>query len=741
MMTMMMRRGTALFTTAALVGLTGPPFRVGTTTTVAFTSGAGSCPTDRRSAAHGSHATEQRLHRAAGSLAALRVAVRVNGAIAAPPTTSTAIPTSTSGAHLALVGVPVSIALEAKGEAFRGALVKLAYADDDVDDGGAAVENIALEPSTNAALAKACEYTNAVGLSHFNSQPKIVLEGTATFFHAGTVHMDVTVVTANNATHSISGYSGFTLTVIDPSATASPSHGSVRLPAGSTTATMPPTSGESASLQLADADHQQSGVRDGNRGNVIEMMSFIETTTTVAPSGGAARLPLVVEKKESSSVGGGNTDDILDSVALVVDESASNRSSAPTGVPSSINMESAEEIRITTRPSQSPTTKPSVRTPIASSIPTNIPRVTNKPAHSKAPKTTAATTPAPVVSTFSPTATPYPTITSGPTYRGAVCNLCIDLGHQVTARDAVLVLDGLATSCGTWQDAANAGQVSPDLCAVVSQQATKLCRCQRAPQQSPASSSVTTFPPTASQYPTATTSPTYSEPCQFCAAAHLDATVHLAGLALSCREVVRAGVNGLLAPDLCAAAQQSVQRDCGCPSMPPPPPPTVAAPTATPMLQTFAPTTSAYPTATASPSHTEKCDICAGFEPPTAAAVSFLGLKVNCVELQRLGARGLLIPEACPTAMARAIEGCGCSTAVASVEDDTAPSPTSSPRPPPPPPTSSPRPPPQPTSSPLVQRKFSPASLAIRGGGGGAAAGAMVLALWSLAAATAALLY
>ena len=181
-------------------------------TVAAFTSGAGSCPAGK-SAASGSH-LKPRDTFVSGSLEDLNVQMKIAGK------------TATAFSRIQVeMGQQVSLEIIASADSYRGALIRL--------EGGSKITDMDLQPSTNAVVAEACDFSTATGITHESAALKTLLKGAVTFYTVGEViPMDVTVVVANNATHSITGFTRYMVTVVGGGGptTPVPSPGNNKIP-------------------------------------------------------------------------------------------------------------------------------------------------------------------------------------------------------------------------------------------------------------------------------------------------------------------------------------------------------------------------------------------------------------------------------------------------------------------------------------------------------------------------------
>jgi hypothetical protein len=260
----------------------------------------------------------------------------------------------------------------------------------------------------------------------------------------------------------------------------------------------------------------------------------------------------------------------------------------------------------------------------------------------------------PTPTTFAPTVSAVPTVTSYPTY-AKKCNVCGE-GMRVTAFDQVITMGGGVGTCRELERDGATGFLDPSMCADAQAMAAAKCGCALA-NPSP---SAETFMPTVTPLPTVTFSPTYSEKCYVCLPGNhtsiQDASVVVDNLAMTCGDLEEAGLKQMIPPKLCPEAQTQAQSVCGCVSN---------SPVASPVV-TFEPTITAYPTTTASPTYAEKCLVCGDRSLKVTnekTVVTVDGMVLNCGELEKAGATGIMPPRVCPEAMQAAEDSCGCAGA------------------------------------------------------------------------------
>jgi hypothetical protein len=267
----------------------------------------------------------------------------------------------------------------------------------------------------------------------------------------------------------------------------------------------------------------------------------------------------------------------------------------------------------------------------------------------------------PSLTTLVPTVTPFPTVTSTPTF-STPCDLC-PAGSFVTKRNALVTLDDLLLSCDELEEAAFERMISPSLCPLAKQKADAACGCEKpASGDTPARAPARTFRPTITFQPTVTATPTYQFGCSVCGSTSrrvlaLDKVVRVADMMLTCRDLEEAGREASIPPTICPQAQSVATQECNCGAA----------------ALTFTPTTSPAPTRTPAPSHFRHCQVCEpGWKVSNhAELVMIAGYALTCTELESFGATGHLAPDLCSEAQQQALQNCMCSPGT--VEDDKLP--------------------------------------------------------------------
>ena len=257
--------------------------------------------------------------------------------------------------------------------------------------------------------------------------------------------------------------------------------------------------------------------------------------------------------------------------------------------------------------------------------------------------------PTPAVTTDEPTRTPFPTITSLPTFT-TKCNVCGE-GSQVADVSAIVTLNGVMGTCLDLERDGNSGYIGPDLCEAAQTTANELCKCTKVAPSYPAPA------PTVSPYPTVTSFPTFAEKCNVCGegmhVTNHDVVVTVDGVTGTCRELETEGAGRYIPPDVCVDAKLVAADKCGCTEQELAPSPSEI---------TMRPTATAFPTVSFSPTYSEPCFICEPGNWVTMPDVTVVvdNLVVSCGELQGAGMERLIPPTFCPEAMAAAKLSCGC---------------------------------------------------------------------------------
>ena len=127
---------------------------------------------------------------------------------------------------------------------------------------------------------------------------------------------------------------------------------------------------------------------------------------------------------------------------------------------------------------------------------------------------------------------------------------------------------------------------------------------------------VETYAPTVSNFPTITALPKFEEICFVCRegsrVANPNQTVDFSDRVFTCEGIETAGSKGLIAPDECCDYSKTLRDGCECDEshetdMPSKSPSLSASPT---MIATFAPTSSSEPTIPNAPKFSQKCHAC-----------------------------------------------------------------------------------------------------------------------------------
>jgi hypothetical protein len=268
------------------------------------------------------------------------------------------------------------------------------------------------------------------------------------------------------------------------------------------------------------------------------------------------------------------------------------------------------------------------------------------------------------VQTLTPTTTPYPTVSFSPTYTDA-CYICVKPNHIATLPDAIIKINNFALTCNELQQAGLQYSIPPHICPAAQSQALLSCGC----------SEVASSPSIV---------PSYNEQCYVCSddklVSHPKELILLDDQILNCEELAEAGRWGLIPPQLCDEAMNMASEFCGCIDA-----------VSSPMmdLATLEPTVTPYPTITSSPTYSEKCYICDGYNSSTAddnsndkndspadstrtirssstetnnrdGVIAYEGYILDCKVLRELGETGSIPPNICPALQEKARTSCAC---------------------------------------------------------------------------------
>jgi hypothetical protein len=271
------------------------------------------------------------------------------------------------------------------------------------------------------------------------------------------------------------------------------------------------------------------------------------------------------------------------------------------------------------------------------------------------------------IKTLAPTTTPYPTSSFSPTYHDA-CYICVKPNHIVTIPEAGIQINNYALTCEELQQATLDYIIPPHICPEAQKQALESCGC----------TSTAALP---------SMLPTYNQKCFVCGEdgdrviSHPKNLVLLGSEIMNCNELAEAGSWGLIPPSQCDDAMKMASDFCGCVEKgaePAPTPPPMA-------LSTLEPTVTLYPTITSSPTYSEKCYICAGYNSTSSkanpkdspasdltrsvrnsksasknGAIAYNGYILDCDVVQELGETGSIPPHICPVIQESARKSCSC---------------------------------------------------------------------------------
>lgn len=258
-------------------------------------------------------------------------------------------------------------------------------------------------------------------------------------------------------------------------------------------------------------------------------------------------------------------------------------------------------------------------------------------------------------STFTPTVTPLPSSSPYPTYTEK-CIVC-GTGKIVQNPEGQVMFDNFWDTCGAVEQDGLNGYIPPELCDKAKASIQESCHCIVQP---PTEAPVNTFAPTVTAEPTVTSSPTFAEKCAICGkggkVSKPLASVTVSGFKISCGELEKDGLNGLLPPDLCLYSRIEAEQYCGC----------VLAPAPSPSLHTFYPTITAEPTITSSPTFSETCNVCIGESLHVTkpdAGITIGELIVSCGEIEKLALARAIDPGLCHNVQQQVVSKCACSVA------------------------------------------------------------------------------
>lgn len=270
-----------------------------------------------------------------------------------------------------------------------------------------------------------------------------------------------------------------------------------------------------------------------------------------------------------------------------------------------------------------------------------------------------------------------PTATPSPTTYAERCSVCGD-GMRVgapRAAELLLILDKVVTSCEKVQADGDSGRIPPAMCTIVRQAAVTACGCVPIVDKRPTTPVGSVVEPTVSPVPTVSAYPTFAEKCLVCGKGRkvtaFDVMLNVDGGVGTCLDLERQGASGFVNPSVCADARAIATAQCGCA-------PVAALSSSSSSsssnsnsnilssAETFVPTVTPFPTASASPTFREKCHVCLlpGNQATLPNAIVVVdNIAMLCGELEEAGLGRRIPPDLCPTAQAKAQGTCGCGEA------------------------------------------------------------------------------
>jgi predicted nucleic acid-binding Zn ribbon protein len=276
-------------------------------------------------------------------------------------------------------------------------------------------------------------------------------------------------------------------------------------------------------------------------------------------------------------------------------------------------------------------------------------------------------------STYLPTVTPFPTMTSEPSYSG-VCNVCYEEGFRIQHPENIVTIADERLTCKELQMLADKNLIPPEICDRAQTVAMLACECAN-PGNIPAPAPLSprsyqkgksiTLRPTVTAEPTVSFAPSFSERCRIChdddsVVTNVDATVIIDGLEISCGQLYETDLLQMIPPVVCPQARVVAIESCGCSA--------VAVPLPNPALSktdTLSPTITPMPTITAMPTYADKCYVCGGESFSVVDPLKTLkmgGMVVLCGELEEAGRSGHIRPDLCEHVQDKANLYCGCSS-------------------------------------------------------------------------------
>jgi hypothetical protein len=277
-------------------------------------------------------------------------------------------------------------------------------------------------------------------------------------------------------------------------------------------------------------------------------------------------------------------------------------------------------------------------------------------------------------STYLPTVTPFPTMTSEPSFSGS-CNVCFEEGFRIKHPENIVTVADVRLTCKELQILADKNLIPFEMCDKAQTVAMLACECEKSennipvpaplsPRQYQMGSSIT-LRPTVTPEPTVSFAPSYNERCRIChdndsVVTNVDATIVVDGLEITCGQLFETDLLQMIPPVMCPQARVVAMESCGCSAAAVPPPSPAAS-----KADTLSPTITSMPTITAMPTYAEKCYVCGGETSSVIDPLKTLkmgGIVVLCGELEEAGRSGHLPPDLCEKVQDQANLYCGCSS-------------------------------------------------------------------------------